>query len=103
MTDGFSVDAQQVRAHAAKIDAVRDRFAAVKGASSAITQDHAAYGVLCAWISGVLEGRHQQQDELYTYVEENLRRAADALIKTGQDYEQVDSDAADRLRRAGGL
>jgi hypothetical protein len=103
MTDGFSADAQQLRAHASALDAIRQRFGAVKGASAAITQDEAAYGILCSWISAILEKRHVRQDELIAYVEENLRLAADSLIETGTDYDATDSSAADRIRRAGGL
>jgi hypothetical protein len=103
MSDGFQVDAQQIRAHATKIDAVQQRFAAVKAASSAIVRDDAAYGLLCGWMAGILESRHAKQDELYAYVEENLRLASDALVRTSQDYERADDDAANRLRRAGGL
>ena len=103
MNDGFSVDAQQIRAHAAKVDGVRQRFAAVRAASSAIVSDDAAYGMLCGWMAGILEARHAKQDELYAYVEENLRLASDALVRTGQDYELADDAVAERLRRAGGL
>jgi hypothetical protein len=103
MSDGFAVDVPQIRAHAAKIDAVQQRFAAVQAASSAIARDDAAYGLLCGWIAGVLERRHTRQDELIAYVAENLRLASDALIRTGQEYEQADDTAADRVRRAGRL
>ncbi|WP_127505026.1 type VII secretion target [Actinoplanes solisilvae] len=103
MSDGFSVDGQQLRAHATRVDGVQQRFAAVRAASSAIVQDDAAYGLLCGWMAGVLEARHAKQDELYAYVEENLRLASDALVRTGQDYELADDAAAERLRRAGGL
>ncbi|MGK5684911.1 type VII secretion target [Actinoplanes sp. URMC 104] len=102
MSDGFSVDAQQIRAHAGKVEAVQERFQAVKAASGAIAQDDAAYGMLCGWMAGILEARHAKQNELYAYVEENLRLAADALVRTSQDYEAVDDAAARRLREAGG-
>ena len=103
MSDGFSVDARQIRAHATKVDGIQQRFAAVKAASSAIVQDDAAYGMLCGWMAGILEARHARQDELHAYVEENLRLASDALVRTGQDYELADDAVAERLRRAGGL
>jgi hypothetical protein len=102
MAEGFAVDAEQLRTHVTKIDAVQQRFAAVKSASAAIAQDDAAYGILCGWISGILEQRHVRQDQLIAYVEENLRLASDALIRTSKDYDQVDDAAAQRLRRAGG-
>jgi hypothetical protein len=81
--------------------AVRERFGAIKGASAAITGDSAAYGMLCGWISAILEQRHVRQDSLFAYVEENLRLASSALIATGDDYDRTDSAAADRVRRAG--
>jgi hypothetical protein len=100
--DGFAADPHQIRAHAAKIDAIQARFAAVLGASRAISQDDEAYGRLCGWISAILERRHLRQDQLIAYVEENLRLAAEALIQTGNDYDRSDEVAADRLRQAGG-
>ena len=103
VADGFSADGQQLRAHAARIDAIQQRFAAVKAASAAIAQDDEAYGRLCAWMSAILERRHGRQDQLLAYVEENLSLAADALITTGRDYDQVDDRVADRLRQAGRL
>lgn len=102
MTDGFAADAAQIRAHAARLGAVRDRFRAVNGASAAINADSAAYGMLCGWIATILEERHARQDELFAYVEENLRLASTALVATGDDYDRTDSAAADRLRQAGG-
>jgi hypothetical protein len=101
VADGFTADAHQIRAHADKIDAAQHRLAAIRAAGAAITQDDAAYGRLCAWISGILERRHLRQGELLAYVEENLRLAADALISTGHAYAEVDDAAADRIRRAG--
>jgi len=102
MSDGFAVDPAQIRAHAARVDALRQRFGAVTAASAGIAQDDAAYGMLCGWVSAILERRHTRQDQLIGYVEENLRLASDALIRTGQDYEQSDDAAADRINRAGG-
>ncbi|GIF35919.1 type VII secretion target [Actinoplanes xinjiangensis] len=103
MPDGFSADTEQIREHAAKIAEVRDRFAAVTAASAAITRDDAAYGLLCGWMSGILEERHEAQKTILSYVEENLRLAQEALIRTGQDYAATDTAAADRIRRAGNL
>ena len=101
--DGVAVDTEQIHAHARTIDALAARFAAVKAASGAITQDDAAYGLLCGWIAGILERRHVRQDQLIAYVEENLSLAADALIRTGDDYDHVDGTVADNVRRAGRL
>lgn len=102
MADGFAVDAEQIRAHARNVDALRGRFDAVKTASAQIAQDDAAYGLLCGWISGVLEGRHKRQDELVAYVEENLSLVVRGLQRTADNYDNVDTDADTVIRKAGG-
>ncbi|GAA1643490.1 hypothetical protein [Actinoplanes couchii] len=102
MADAFQVDASQLHRHAAKLLAVRDQLDAIKSASSAIGQNDAAYGMLCGWISAILERRHQGTDELFGLVDENLRAAADAITATARDYEAADAGARDRITRAGG-
>jgi hypothetical protein len=101
MAKGWEADADQIRAHAANIDAIRDGFGPVKDASTHIQRDDQAYGLLCGWISGLLEERHVTQDEIIAYVEENLRIAADLLRQTAAGYEQSDSDAEVSLNGIG--
>jgi hypothetical protein len=103
VSDAFQVDSSQLFRHAANVRAVRGQLTAIKGASSAISQDDSAYGLLCGWISAILEGRHGSQDELYAYVEENLELLAEALDSTGRDYDAVDTNAQSTIRTAGGL
>jgi hypothetical protein len=103
VSDSFQVDAAQLYRHASNVQAVRDQFAAIKNASQAIGQNDAAYGVLCGWISAVLERRHAGQDQLYAYVQENLQLMAEALVATGGDYDTVDSTAQSRIQAAGGV
>ncbi|MFI7673163.1 WXG100 family type VII secretion target [Actinophytocola sp. NPDC049390] len=87
MPDGFTTNPEELRTHAANVDALKERFGNVKGASAHITQDDQAYGLLCGWISGILEARHQKQDELIAKVEENLTLVAKSLRDTADDYE----------------
>jgi hypothetical protein len=103
VSDAFQVDSSQLFRHAANVRAVRDQLTTIKGASSAISQDDSAYGLLCGWISAILERRHSGQDQLYTYVEENLQLLAEALDSTSRDYDAVDGNAQSRIRAAGGL
>ncbi|MFJ8581096.1 type VII secretion target [Micromonospora sp. NPDC093277] len=91
---GWTADTEQIRAHASSIEELRSRFEAVRGASAHIAQDDQAYGLLCGWISAILEGRHTRQDELVAYVEENLRLVADGLRRTADSYDGTDGDAA---------
>ncbi len=97
--DGFDVDVAQLRTHAGSIEGLRDRFGAVKTASANIAQNDEAYGLLCGWIAGVLEGRHTRQDELIAYVEENLTLCAEALRATADDYETQDTAFGDNFDR----
>ncbi|HEU5470966.1 MAG TPA: type VII secretion target [Actinophytocola sp.] len=101
MADQFHVDIQQLRSHADNVQAVRQRFAAVQSASGHIAQDDQAYGLLCGWISGVLEGRHRKQDELLAYVAENLDMVSQELELTADAYDTVDNDGADRMNQIG--
>ncbi|GIM97145.1 hypothetical protein [Paractinoplanes toevensis] len=102
MGDFFHVDQTQLHRHAARVQAVRDQLGAIKGASQAITQDDAAYGLLCGWIAGILAGRHRDAEELFTLVDENLQAAADAITATANDYEAADTAAHGRITQAGG-
>jgi excreted virulence factor EspC (type VII ESX diderm) len=99
MGEGYTVDPAELRKHAGDIDSLKERFAAVKAASAHIAQDDQAYGVLCGWISGILEGRHTRQDELIAYVEENLDIVARELRETAADYEARDANTADAMNK----
>ncbi|GAA1344172.1 hypothetical protein J7S33_06630 [Saccharothrix algeriensis] len=101
MTSGYHVDVEQLRRHAGNIEALKARFEAVKSASAHIAQDDQAYGLLCGWISGILEARHTRQDELIAYVEENLALAAESLRATADDYRAVEDANASLVRSAG--
>jgi hypothetical protein len=99
MGDGYTVDVDQLRTHAGNLDSLKERFAAVKSASSHIAQDDQAYGLLCGWISAIMEGRHQKQDELISYVEENLAIAAVALRASADHYEDKEAVAATKMNQ----
>jgi hypothetical protein len=103
VSDAFQVDSSQLYRHASNVMAVRDQLTAIKDASSAISQDRSAYGLLCGWISAILQTRHAGQDALYVYVEENLRLMADAVTATGRDYDATDTSAQERIKASGGI
>ena len=73
----------QILRHAGHIEAVRLRFAAVHDASAAVVGDETVYGQLCRWIIETVLDKHARQDELVSYVEENLRLIVAGLA--GQD------------------
>lgn len=102
VADGFEVDAEQIRAHARNVEALNARFDAVKTASAHIAQNDEAYGLLCSWMPAILEGRHQRQDELVAYVEENLTLVVAGLRRTADNYDHADTHADTTIRKAGG-
>lgn len=91
---GYVVDPEQLRAHASNLEAFQSRFEAIQSASSHIAQDDEAYGLLCGWISGLLEERHQRQDGLVAYVQENIGLAAESIRAAADAYEESDNDAS---------
>lgn len=91
---GYVVDPEQLRAHASNLEAFQSRFEAIQSASSHIAQDDEAYGLLCGWISGILEERHVRQDGLVAYVEENIALAAESVRAAADAYEESDDDAS---------
>ena len=97
MSDGYTVAADQLRAHARNVEAIKDRFGAVKAASAHITQNDGAYGTLCRWMPAVLESRHKRQDELFAFVEENLRRVVQGLINDANSYDEAERFAKDSV------
>ncbi|HVK22115.1 MAG TPA: type VII secretion target [Actinokineospora sp.] len=102
MGDGFNVEAEQLRAHATNIAAIQARFAAVKSASAHIAQDDQAYGLLCGWISGLLEGKHAKQDELIAGVEKNLELVVAALRDSAAEYEAIEEANTSMLNTVDG-
>lgn len=100
--DGVTVDTDQLRTHAANIEALAARLGAVKAASAHIAQDDAAYGLLCGWISAILEGRHTRQDELIATFERNLTLVAAELRRTAERYEGTEAGSSDSMRTLGG-
>lgn len=92
MGDGYSVETDELYFHANSLEGIQSRFEAVQSASSHIVQDDQAYGLLCGWIAGVLEEKHQRQDELTDYVAENLGLSATTMRDCVQNYDESDEE-----------
>jgi hypothetical protein len=93
MGSGYTVDPEELRAHARYLETLKERFDAVMDASNYIEQDDEAYGTLCGWISGCMESRHHTQDRITSYLAENFTIAASALRAAAEEYETSDSDS----------
>ncbi|WP_026924961.1 type VII secretion target [Glycomyces arizonensis] len=94
MSDRFSVVPDDLRGHAANIDAVRERFSAVLSAIDTVSQDNEAYGIICQFLPPILANRQDEQKELATLAQENLELLAEAVRSTADDYDAVDEAVA---------
>ena len=79
---------------ASRFSAFATEFDAILTASQAISQDDEAYGLLCEWIPAVLEGRHQEFDELMRFGQENMTLLSNAIQSTANSYISADEDTA---------
>ncbi|MEV6236150.1 type VII secretion target [Lentzea sp. NPDC051838] len=102
MSQAFHVTPEELRKHAANVEAVKNRFAAVKSASAHIQRNDQAFGLMCAWMTFVLDARHTTTDNLIAYAQENLDVSAYELRATADHYEGVDSEQAVCVDRSGG-
>lgn len=98
MGTGYDAEPEELRAHAASLLRVHDRFAAIKDASGQIFQADEAYGKICSFLPPVLEGRHKEQDAAVAELAENIQLLAEAVKNCAMDYEDADEAAADELK-----
>ncbi|GIG66961.1 hypothetical protein [Phytomonospora endophytica] len=90
---GFHVDVAALRAHAAALAAIHERFSAIKTASASIFQADDAYGQLCQFLPPVLEGRHEAQDEGVGMLAENIELLAAGIKRNADAYERTEESA----------
>lgn len=93
MSDQFDVVTDDLVAHAANIDSLRERFGAILNAIDSVSQDDEAYGIICQFLPPVLAGRQEEQKELTTMAQENLELLAQALRTTAESYDAADEAA----------
>jgi hypothetical protein len=102
VSQAFHVTPEELRKHASNVEAVKNRFTAVKAASAHIQRNDQAYGLMCAWMTFTLDDRHTTTNDLIAFAEENLDIAARELRSSADHYEGVDSEQAVCIDRSGG-
>lgn len=95
MGSGFQADPEEMRAHAASLLRIHERFANIKDASAHIEKTDNAYGKLCSFLPPVLDGRHTEQDNVVGELALNIELLAEAVKECAQAYEDADEEAAD--------
>jgi hypothetical protein len=97
MGAGFTVEPEELRLHSRNLDAFQARFDRVAAASGHISGDGQAYGVLCAWIGLVLEGRHQRQDRLVSFAARNVSQVSRAIAAQAATYEEAEANVREMV------
>jgi hypothetical protein len=97
MSAGFTVEPEELRLHSRNLDAFQARFDKVAAASKHISGDGQAYGILCAWIGLVLEGRHQRQDQLVTFAASNVDQVSKAIANQAATYDEAETNLRQRF------
>jgi uncharacterized protein YukE len=94
MSDHIDVEPEAIMTHAAHIDELRDRFAAIQSAMDSVQQDNEAYGIICQFLPPILAERQEDQKRLSTKAQSNLEKLAQALRETADSYTAADEETA---------
>jgi hypothetical protein len=96
----FQVTSSDLLSHAIEVDRIGDGLETGRQAGAAVRVDAGAYGRLCQFVPGLLNG-------LQTHLIDGIGSAvaaahdtADALRSTAADYDAADRNAADRIRKS---
>lgn len=95
---GFEVDPEALRAHAARLESYRDRFAALAEASASFTPTQDAFGLMFSdWMGPVLEAKHEEVHPLIPETADAVESHAVALRACADSYEAADAETAGAL------
>lgn len=95
---GFEVDPEALRSHAARLEAYRDRFAALAEASASVTKTSGAFGLLFSdWMEPVLDAKHDEVHPLIPGTAAAVESHAVALRECADTYEGADAATAGDL------
>jgi len=95
----FQVKPSDLVAHAAEVDGIGDGLGTAKQAGEAVRVDASAYGQLCQFVPGLLNGLQTALIDGIGSAVTAAHNTADALRSTAIDYDAADGNAADRLRK----
>jgi uncharacterized protein YukE len=95
---GFEVDPEALRQHAAALEGLRDRFAALAEASASVTKTNGAFGLMFSdWMEPVLDGKHDEVHALIPATAAAVESHAVALRECAESYDAADEATASDL------
>jgi hypothetical protein len=95
---GIEVNPEALRIYATQLEAFKDRFTALTGASESVTHNDEAFGpAYSGWMEPLLEAKHVRAHMLIGSAQDTLDTHILALQQCADDYETADEAAASEL------
>jgi hypothetical protein len=94
----FQVDSAALVTHAGEVDTIGDELTAAGQAGQSAQTDVGAYGQLCQFMPGLLNGLQQSMVDGMNTAAGSAHDTADALRSVAAAYDSTDGTAADRIR-----
>lgn len=91
---GFEALPDELRAHAAKLDALAERLGQAVHAARTVSMADGAYGQLCQVLPSLMRGIEDQAGEALTAGTKGMADISTKVKYTADEYEQRDDDAA---------
>ncbi len=91
---GYDVLPTELRAHAAKLDALADRLGEAVHAARTVSMADGAYGQLCQFLPSVMRGIEEQADAALTAGAKGVADIATNIRYTADEYDRREDDAA---------
>ncbi|MCP2260734.1 Excreted virulence factor EspC, type VII ESX diderm [Streptoalloteichus tenebrarius] len=101
MADGYDVLFDELRAHASRLDALRERLDAAVGAAQQVSMGDEAYGKICSFFVPVVHAVSDPGMDALRRAAESMSETAREVRDTGQTYEATEQ-ANTRPFAAGG-
>lgn len=92
--DGYDVLPGELRAHAAKLEALAERLGEAVHAARTVSMADGAYGQLCQFLPSVMRGIEDQASDALTAGTKGMADIATQVKYTADEYEQREDDAA---------
>lgn len=102
MADQIHIDHEELRAHAGKLDEIASDLTGVAGAARAIDLHDGAFGVMMAWLPGVVEKFNPVGAGTIDSAAKVVQRTGSAIRSLADDFHDTDTQIADAMNHIRG-
>ena len=90
MTGSFELVPEELRAHASRLDGIRDRLSTALDAARTVSLPTGAYGVICQFFPPMVDPVEQMGMDAIAEAVTAMQSTADEVRETARTYEMVD-------------